>query len=557
MTTRDHQTAGQMPERLGRYRLVRAISTGGMARVYEARREAIEGVAPRVALKVILPKHAKDDAYRQLFINEARVGSMLRHQNLVAVQDFDAAEGLFYLVMEYVEGVTLRQAIREARKRGAMIPLTVIAEVGRQVCDGLHHAHSAQSGDGRHLQLVHRDLKPSNLMLNPQGVAKLLDFGISKAHMTEERPGAIRGTWGYMSPEQAAGAAIGPPADLFGLAAVLYEMAALQPLVSEKKPDEIRALLARDEAARRASRLSGQHGPLASVLVRALQRDPLARYPSAGAMGRALSALAGDPVVAREHLVRFQKFVVQARSAAAAPERRVSASSAAPEAPDDSGLPLRVGDVHGVAPAKEITAPTPQRTGVIHQVQTILAALFIGAAIGIIGFTAWKIVDQQPGVPAAPAPALTNTSPDDIPPPPERVTPPEPTPTEDVTLTKPGSKPPPQPAPQPLPQPAPDPDPSAVPDPTPVEVAPEPVAIEAPASTAGMLTVSAHPRAKVMLDGEFVQMTPLYAHMVPAGAHTITLISEDGVRTTFTVDVVADQEVRRIWSFEENRWLEE
>ncbi|MFT4979858.1 MAG: serine/threonine protein kinase, partial [Myxococcota bacterium] len=246
-----------MPDRLGRYRIVRTISTGGMARVYEARREAIEGVAPRVALKVILPQHAQDQAYRQMFINEARIGSMLRHQNLCQVQDFDASdEGLFFLVMEYVEGVTLRQSVRQARRQGALIPLSIIAEIGRQVCDGLHHAHSARSPEGHHLQLVHRDLKPSNLMLNPQGVVKLLDFGISKAQITDERSGAIRGTWGYMAPEQAAGEPVGASADLFGLASVLYELAALQPLFSEKDPATVRELLAQDEAARRASRLT-------------------------------------------------------------------------------------------------------------------------------------------------------------------------------------------------------------------------------------------------------------------------------------------------------------
>ena len=94
--------AKAVPERLGRYRLVRLLSKGGMAEVYEARRESIAGVSPKVALKLIDPKRLHDKAYRQLFINEAQVSSNLRHQNLVQIQDFDESDGFFFLVMEFL-----------------------------------------------------------------------------------------------------------------------------------------------------------------------------------------------------------------------------------------------------------------------------------------------------------------------------------------------------------------------------------------------------------------------------------------------------------------------
>lgn len=292
-------------ERLGRYRIVRPLSKGGMALVFEARRESLAGVAPRVAIKVILPEHAQNETFRDLFKNEARLGANMHHQNLVQIQDFDQVDDLFFLVMEYVEGITLRQIVSLCARASVPIPLGVIAEIGRQACDGLHHAHQATDERGVHLGLIHRDVKPSNLMLSPHGVIKILDFGISKGNLIAERTGAVRGTWGYMAPEQATGREIGPNADVFGLATILYELASRQPLFRKKKPDEIKRLLSDDHAARMAATLPAEYRPLISVLVRALQRDPAARYASAAEFGRALSALLPDPITARDEVVRF------------------------------------------------------------------------------------------------------------------------------------------------------------------------------------------------------------------------------------------------------------
>ncbi|MFT7517968.1 MAG: serine/threonine protein kinase, partial [Kiritimatiellia bacterium] len=281
-------------ERLGRYRLVRPLSKGGMALVYEGRRESLAGVSPRVAVKLILPEHADSDTFQELFINEARLGASMHHQNLVQIQDFDRDGDHFFLVMEYVEGLTLRQVVGLCVRHEIPIPLGVIAELGRQACDGLHYAHEASDERGVHLGLVHRDVKPSNLMLNPQGVVKILDFGISKGNLVTEKVGAIRGTWGYMAPEQAFGRELGPNADVFGLATILYEMASRKALFRKKKPDEIKRLLDDDHAARMAATLPDEYGRIVGVLVRALQRDPAARYATASDFGRSLSMLLPD-----------------------------------------------------------------------------------------------------------------------------------------------------------------------------------------------------------------------------------------------------------------------
>ncbi len=277
-----------------------------MALVYEGRRESLAGVSPRVAIKLILPEHAGSETFRQLFINEARLGAKMAHQNLVHIQDFDSEGDTFFLVMEYVEGITLRRIISQSHRHSRSVPLVVVAELGRQACDGLHFAHGACDDDGVPLELVHRDMKPSNLILNPQGVVKVLDFGISKGRLRTERKGSVKGTWGYMAPEQAGGEDVHPAADVFGLAVVLYELCSQRPMFQDKKKDEIRRLLKDDHAARMAATLDGaRYGPLIPLLVRALQRDPAARYSQAADFGRALSSLLPDPITARDEVVRY------------------------------------------------------------------------------------------------------------------------------------------------------------------------------------------------------------------------------------------------------------
>ena len=150
----------EIPEYLGRYRLVKRISTGGMSHVYEARRESLAGVAPKVAIKVILPEHANDENFRKLFINEARIGSQLQHPNLVQIQDFEQENDRYYLVMEFVEGPTLRRIISRCKRNGTEIPLSLLAEIGRQMCEGLFYAHNAKDDNGNDRNLIHRDIKP-------------------------------------------------------------------------------------------------------------------------------------------------------------------------------------------------------------------------------------------------------------------------------------------------------------------------------------------------------------------------------------------------------------
>ena len=276
-------------QRLGPYRLIRPISAGGMARVYEGRLDSLAGVSTRVAVKVIHPDYANEAAFQELFISEARISARLEHQNLVRIQQFNREGDLYYLVMEFIEGLTFRKIISQCRRHQIQLSVQVIAELGRQVCDGLNYAHSLTTDEGEALHLVHRDVKPSNLMLNAQGVAKVLDFGISYATDSSEAAGAVKGTWGYMALEQAEGHPVGPAADVFGLGAVFYEMATLEPLFGDKENAVIRQKLADDVAAHRAAALGGAYqdlGGCSSVRSSGIRTRATARPPASGARSR-------------------------------------------------------------------------------------------------------------------------------------------------------------------------------------------------------------------------------------------------------------------------------
>jgi serine/threonine-protein kinase len=542
----------QSEQRLGPYRLVRPISAGGMARVYEGRLDSLAGVSTRVAVKVIHPEHASEAGFQELFINEARISARLEHQNLVRIQAFNREGALYYLVMEFIDGITFRKVISTCRRHGLQLPLPLIAELGRQACEGLHYAHTLTTEHGEPLHLVHRDIKPSNLMFTGHGVVKVLDFGISSARGADDAGGSVKGTWGYMALEQADGGDVGPAADLFGLGAVLYELATLEPLFEEKENALIRERLRRDDGARRAAALAGPHADLAGVLVRALQRDPAARFRSAASMGAELGRLVRDPHAAGDGLMRLFEELRQLEKSGAPPaqaDRRRSNSSAGRPA-SAPGLPITAGTLHhpAISPASE-GPPQASRRRSSWWMGPAVAAVLVALSLPVIGFTAWTLLKS--GRAPRPEPVLAHPEP-----PPQPEAPPSAPPPQVEPARPPESTPAPKPPPKSKPEPPPV---EVKPAPTPVATIPTPAppAVEEPAPTGdGMLTISSIPRAQVMIDGQYVRFTPLYQHAVSAGSHTVLLVAEDGRRKTFRVDVVPGAELRRIWLFEEGKWSE-
>jgi serine/threonine-protein kinase len=260
----------------GRYRLDRRISRTEMAEVHEAVDEVL---GRRVAVKVLLPELADDEDFVARFRREARAAASLNHPNIVAVYDSGEEDGQYFIVMEFVDGPTLSELIRD----DAPLPEARAAEIGMEIAAALAAAH--QQG------IVHRDIKPGNVLLGPTGAVKVVDFGIARAVSSQTdltRPGSIVGSVSYLSPEQAMGGEIGPASDLYSLGAVLYAMVSGRPPFEADSPVAVaHQHVHQDPPA--PSEMNADLSPAFEALVlRLLAKDPADRPPSAEAVRQEL-----------------------------------------------------------------------------------------------------------------------------------------------------------------------------------------------------------------------------------------------------------------------------
>jgi eukaryotic-like serine/threonine-protein kinase len=196
---------------LDRYEVGRLLGAGGMAEVFEGRDRLL---ARRVAIKVLQAQFARDPSFLIRFKREAQAAASLSHPNIVGVYDTGTEDGTHFIVMEFVDGRTLKEVIRA---EGPLYPERA-AEICADVCSALVAAHARG--------LIHRDIKPGNVMLTPEGKVKVMDFGIARATTSETitQTAAVIGTAQYISPEQAQGQTVDYRSDLYSLGCCLYEM---------------------------------------------------------------------------------------------------------------------------------------------------------------------------------------------------------------------------------------------------------------------------------------------------------------------------------------------
>lgn len=227
------------------YASVLHLARGGMGEVTLALRK--EGEFQRLyALKRLIAPYHEDDEVRTMFLDEARIAGLIHHPNVVSVLDVGTDDNGPFLVMDYVEGVSFSQLVKQVAKDGAKLPLQVILRVVADACRGLHAAHELVAMDGTPQPVVHRDVSPQNVLLGFDGVARVTDFGVAKVldHFAQTSSGLLKGKAGYMSPEQLRFEVLDRRSDLFSVGVVLFEMLAGRRLyVSKNKVPPARRIL--------------------------------------------------------------------------------------------------------------------------------------------------------------------------------------------------------------------------------------------------------------------------------------------------------------------------
>ena len=279
--------------RLGPYEILSPLGAGGMGEVYRAKDERL---GREVAIKVLSAELSLDASRVKRFEKEARSASALNHPNIVTVYDFGSSDRLSYIVMEKVDGETLRKLVS-----GGPVPIKKLLGIATQIADGLGRAHEGG--------IVHRDLKPENVMVTKDGLVKILDFGLAKLTSTGSgsdegsklptgsgtTPGVVMGTVGYMSPEQASGAMVDYRSDQFSFGSIVYEMLTGKRAFQGKTPIDVLGAILNEEPQPIAAVSPQVPTQLRWIVERCLAKEPRQRYSSTDDLARDLATL-------RDHL---------------------------------------------------------------------------------------------------------------------------------------------------------------------------------------------------------------------------------------------------------------
>jgi len=274
---------------LGRYQLLSRLAIGGMAEVYLARQGELSGFKTLVVVKKVLPHLAMKPDFIAMFLDEARIASMLDHPNVVRINEVGRTETEYFLAMELVQGKPLASMLQQSEIAKTPLPHNLGALIVSNAAAGLHHAHQLTDAAGTLLHLVHRDVSPQNIMVSFEGSVKVIDFGIARAlgRLGDTSSGSLKGKLGYMAPEQARGEAVDARADIFSLGVVLWECIAGRRLfLRENELATLRAVVY--EPIPKVSRYTKVDPVLEVIIEHALERDVEERFQTAEEMRIAL-----------------------------------------------------------------------------------------------------------------------------------------------------------------------------------------------------------------------------------------------------------------------------
>ena len=277
-----------MGSRVGRYRLLALLASGGMAHVWAAEPEGSGGISRTVAIKVIRAEFADDLDYARMFIDEATIATAVRHPNVCETFELNREKAVLFMAMEWIAGESLGGLLRA---QGGFLPLphALAVRIAADACAGLHAAHEAVDGDGNPLGVIHRDVSPPNILISLQGQVKVTDFGVAKAkYQLHERTktGEVKGKFGYLAPEQITGDPCDRRVDVYAMGCVLY-VATLGARPFGNGPEAMTKILV--GTYQLPSEIDPNYPPGLELIVRrALEQRPADRFESADAMRHAL-----------------------------------------------------------------------------------------------------------------------------------------------------------------------------------------------------------------------------------------------------------------------------
>ena len=307
---RCHRMAPGPGTPLGRYLLVDRIGEGGMAEVFTAVSFGFGGFRRSFVIKRLRPELIANPTAIDLFIDEANLASSLVHPNLVPVFDFGEAAGSYFLAQEYVIGRDLGRITRRLRERGeTLLSANAILHLAHEVLSGLQYAHGKRDDSGRPLGIVHRDITPENVIISERGEVKLLDFGIMKAthRVSQTESGTVKGSVGFMSPEQARGKAVDHRSDLYSTGLVILYAATGEQTYSGETFYDLLTAAAVGPGDEQRARIATLPHPLPAILGRALEVDPDLRFQSSAEFRAAVAShmTGGGSTELAEQLLRL------------------------------------------------------------------------------------------------------------------------------------------------------------------------------------------------------------------------------------------------------------
>lgn len=333
------------------YILGTVVARGGMAEIYRGLHVGQDGFQRLVAIKRILPHHAQNAEFTEMFKDEAHIGQRLQHANIVKVEGFDIIEGSPSIVMEFVDGSDLRAllAATENRKmppgKRSFVPPELCVYMIAEAARGLHYAHTRRDDiTGKQLNIVHRDISPQNILISWEGEVKVTDFGIAAADrdfkQTETKAGIVKGKYSYMSPEQISGKKCDPRTDVFALSIVLWEMLTMHRMFTSDNEFEVIEMVRNCKIPVKMRDINPNiPEDLESLVMRGLAKDPRRRFETMEAFERALRGfLAKFSIsVSANEVSLFIKDVLADRRETSREEMRKILTSAKLKVADSSG----------------------------------------------------------------------------------------------------------------------------------------------------------------------------------------------------------------------------